>query len=77
MFLKFSNTIINPRYIHFINIADGKYTIHMVSHFVNGAYFFGSGAMETKTITMNICRKENPDDYNLMTKWIQKITPKW
>lgn len=69
-FLKLSKNLINTNYIRNINILKTKYEIKLISYEVDGEILFGSGTIYTACSTIDICEKENPEDYNTVKKWI-------
>ena len=69
-FLKLSKICINTNHIRNINIKPSNYEIRLVTPNMVGFIIFGSGQIELDYPTINICEKENNEDYNIVKKWI-------
>jgi|688.fasta_scaffold1887428_1 hypothetical protein len=69
-FLKLSKIIINTNHIRNINIKPSNYEIKFATPNMDGFTIFGSGHIELDYPTINVCQKENNEDYNVVKKWI-------
>ena len=69
-FLKLSKIIINTNHIRNINILQSKYEINFTIPIIEGFILLGSGNINTNYYTLNVCEKENNEDYNVIKKWI-------
>ena len=72
-FLRLTKMLINPSSIRTITMTDTKYTIHFMSERSSGIILFSSGSMGSRSVEVNIDKKENPSDYRMMQSWISKI----
>ena len=70
LFLKLSKIIINTNHIRNINILQSKYEIILSTPNISGYVLAGSGKIDTNYYTLNVCEKENNEDYNVIKKWI-------
>ena len=70
-FLKLSKIIINTNHIRNINILASKYEIKLSTPNIDGYILFGSGNLTLEFPTINVCEKENNEDYNIVKKWIK------
>ena len=71
-FLKLSKNIINLSYVKRIDYNKEKIAIKLQEQTYDGFILFGSGFFGTNTYTINICAKEDSDDYNIVKKWIDE-----
>jgi hypothetical protein len=69
-FIKLSKIFINTNYIRNINILQSKYEIKMASPYIDGFLLFGSGTIDLDYYTINVCEKDNNEDYKILKKWI-------
>jgi hypothetical protein len=72
-FIRLSKSIINTRYIKSIEIKDKKYIINTIDHITNGFFIFTYGNTKSYNSKQIICQKEEPEDYNIVQKWIHSI----
>lgn len=72
-FIKLSSLVINTKYIkniaHYSN--ENKYVIDIVNHKHFGMIMFGLNSYIDDYV--KICKKDNPEDYKIITKWIDSI----
>jgi hypothetical protein len=69
-FLKLTNMLLNVNQIRLIYIKPDEYIIKMIAHQIKGYFMFGSGGFESDDNYINICKKENLEDYKIITDWI-------
>uniref|UniRef100_A0A6C0KT49 Uncharacterized protein n=1 Tax=viral metagenome TaxID=1070528 RepID=A0A6C0KT49_9ZZZZ len=72
-FIRLSNRIINLSYISSIIIKENRYTIKMLHFDMSGVMLFASGSLSTDS-DIHICRKKDPQDYGVMSNWINQQT---
>ncbi len=71
-FLKFRHLILNTKYIQYIQVKEHKYIIDCFNG-AHGAFIVGSGGIKTEKFQVEICKKEDPENYKILENWIQKI----
>ena len=73
-FLKLTQRLINTQSIIMVNSYKGQYQIKINSETsgMKGWLLYGSGVLTSNKTTINICEKENPTDYKIVTEWIQQ-----
>jgi hypothetical protein len=69
-FLKLSKIIINTNHIRNINVLSSKYEIILSTPNISGYVLAGSGKFDLNFPTINVCEKENNEDYNTIKNWI-------
>jgi hypothetical protein len=72
-FLKLSSSIINTRYIKFIDFSNKKYIIHTIDQVNDGCFFFGFGLFESSNSKAVVCPEKNPQDYIALQTWINSL----
>lgn len=70
-FIKFTNTLINTKYIRKISLENELYILHYNSG-IWGVNILTIGVLDTFCKEIEICKIKQPDDYKIMTKWIEK-----
>ena len=70
-FIKFTSTLINTRYIRKISLDNEMYKLHYHDGFF-GVYILTLGMIDTCSKEITICKTNDPDDYKIMTEWIEK-----
>jgi hypothetical protein len=65
--------IINKNLITSVFIKSNKYHIYTVENNINGYMLFGSGGASSNPEKIVVCEKMNPDDYKIISKWIDSI----
>lgn len=73
-FIKLSTIIINTHHIKLISISPTEYNIHFMDNHISGLLVFGIGSVDSNYSNINICIKEHPEDYKIISDWI-KNTP--
>ena len=74
-FLKLSNRIVNVAnisYIHFDKAAE-KYSLHLLTTSHSGFLMFGSGAINGDTHQIFATKKDHPESYTTIEKWVNSI----
>lgn len=71
-FLKLSNLVINTSKIIYVRKYETVYHIHMDNLDFRGFYFYIFGSISTTDNLITVCQKEKPDDYNIVSKWIEQ-----
>lgn len=70
-----SGLILNPRFIHNIQINPNYITIHVVDFDIKGWHFFSFGHLSSSNSFSYIYEKDkNKDEYNEIMKWIENNT---
>jgi hypothetical protein len=69
-FIRFSNYVINPAWIQSIEILPSSYKIRMSDTKTSGWLFFSAGLVDSYNKPLLIYKDKEPDDYELMSKWI-------
>jgi hypothetical protein len=72
-FIKFSTVIINTSKIKSIQIKEGIYSITLTTNKLDGFMLFTSGYLTSNNYKVEICEKQHPGDYKILTDWINKI----
>ena len=72
-FIALSSRLINPSYISSIILRENRYTINMLHFDIKGSMLFGSGYLDSDN-EITICKKEDPQDYGVMSNWINQQT---
>jgi len=75
-FLKLSNCIINTAHIAQINITPNYYNIYYNHVRHNGFMIFYAGWINNQIGQLEIGAATNPDDYKIVSEWIEKINNK-
>ena len=70
-FLKLSKIVINTNHIRNINILTSKYEIKLSTPNISGYVISGSGKFDLNFPTINVCEKEDNEDYNIVKNWIK------
>jgi hypothetical protein len=71
-FIHLTNRVINKMYIIQIVKKPLKYFIHMNDKDINGFILFSSGSVNSDNNIIEICQKENKEDYNTISDFINK-----
>ena len=75
-FIKFTNLLLNPKYIQSIYVKPNLYHIHVMSNKFEGSYFsiFGSGngTISSHHYEITICGTKHSIDYKILSDWIDK-----
>ena len=71
-FLKLTDAIINVNHIRLIQLKSNKYKIQLATNYFDGFWLLGSGSIKSNSYEVTVCEKEHPEDYKLVTKWINK-----
>jgi len=72
-FIKLTSMIINKNLVTSIVIKPNKYHIYTVENNINGVMFLGSGGASSSPEKIVICEKLDPQDYEIISKWIDTI----
>jgi hypothetical protein len=71
-FIRFSNCVINPAWIQFIETVPTGYKIMMSRQSMSGFVLFSSGFADSINKPLWINKEKEPTDYEKMTKWMEK-----
>jgi hypothetical protein len=71
-FIRLSSVIINTVKISKIEIQENKYCIHLMNSNIDGFFLFSSGFIHTQNDKIEVCKIEQPTDYNSLTDWINR-----
>lgn len=70
-FIKLTNCLINVRDVRTILYNEpNKYVINFSYNAMNGIVLFGSGNFTTYNEVVHVCKEKDPEDYNIIKKWI-------
>jgi hypothetical protein len=72
-FIKLTSMIINKNLITSVFMKQNKYHIYTVENNINGFMLFGSGAVDSSPEKIVICEEKSPEDYKIISKWIDTI----
>ena len=72
-FIKLTSMIINKNMITSVFIKPNKFNIYTMENNINGILIFGNGGFDSKFKKIKICEKESPEDYKIISKWIETI----
>ena len=72
-FINLSTRVINKLHIIEIVKKPNNYTITMSISNIDGWLLFSTGNLETKSNIIDICEKNNKHDYDIITKFIEKV----
>lgn len=72
-FIKLTSMIINKNLITSVFMKQNKYHIYTVENNINGSMFFGSGVVDSRPEKIVICEEKSPEDYKIISKWIDTI----
>jgi hypothetical protein len=56
--------------IRYININPDEYKILLIGSEVNGTFMFGSGGFNSDNTTITVSKKENIEDYTIVSDWM-------
>jgi hypothetical protein len=73
-FLNLTSCVLNK--LHVVEIVKrppNKYRIYMSNSKLSGFTIFGAGGLNTECNVIEICEKENKEDYIKITDWIRTI----
>jgi len=77
-FLKLTKLILNTNDIQKINIKPNKFYIHFIGKQFSGNIVqmasFGLGSISSDNYEIEVCETLNPDDYKIVSEWINNIT---
>ena len=72
-FIKLTSMIINKNLITSVFIKPNKYHIYTVENNINGYMLFGSDGASSTPEKIVVCEKNDPEDYKIISKWIDTI----
>ena len=72
-FIKFSSVILNTSKIKAIEMNNNKYIITLTTNTLDGFMLFTSGYFKSINDQVEICKQQHPEDYKILTDWINKI----
>ena len=73
-FIRLKKYIINPRFIEHIEIKENLYMISLTINSINGTSFFNFGWINSSVKQFEICSNNDPEDYKIITKWLDTNT---
>ena len=76
-FIKLTSRIINSHHIKEIVQSPNKFNIRFANHKTGGFLIVGSGRADSLDDDFNICIKKNPQDYKIVSDWINKMNNNW
>ena len=72
-FIKLTSMIINKNLITSVFMKQNKYHIYTIENNINGFMLFGSGMVDSSPEKIVICEEKSPEDYKIISKWIDTI----
>lgn len=73
-FIRLTSRVINKAHIvEITKPSHGKYSIYMSNTNINGFAILGGGSIHSAQNVIKICKVENPQDYDSISKFIQTI----
>jgi hypothetical protein len=74
-FIKFTNRIVNTAFIRYVDIDKPaeKFTIHLDPYLQSSYFFLGTGYFGTELTQTWASKKEYPESYATIEKWIQSM----
>ena len=69
-FIKLSKTLINTAKIVQVNSYTDVYHIHMCNNNISGFLIGMFGTLTTNDNWIRVCKKDAPDDYKIIQKWV-------
>ena len=72
-FIKLSLAIINTSHISTIINKNDKYLLYFSISRIDGLFIFGGGNITSNVHKIEICKKENSDEYKIISDWIEKL----
>ena len=72
-FIKLSNLIINTSKISTVRMIDNRYIIKIACSNTSGFIVAGSGWIHSIDTVIHVCQKKDPEDYNIVTKWVMDV----
>lgn len=73
-FINLTSRVINKLHIIEIIKKPNKYHIHLHNNSINGYMLCSTGTIFTNNNIIEICEKNNKEDYNSITKLIKEIS---
>lgn len=73
-FIRLNKYIINPRFIEHIEIKENLYIVSLSNSSIDGTSICSLGWINSSFKQFTICSKNNPDDYKIITKWLDTNT---
>jgi len=74
-FIKLTSLIINTSKITTIIIKNNRYCIYLNNFDISGFLYNTHGHISSNNEKLEICQTANPEDYKIITNWINNINP--
>ena len=71
-FIKFTNLVLNAKYIQSIIIKPNFYHIYVMSNKFEGSNCIGFGTISSHNSEFTVCKTKNSIDYKILSDWIDK-----
>lgn len=71
-FIKFTNLLLNSKYIQTIIVKPNTYLIHVMSNKFEGLNCIGFGTISSYNSEITVCKTKNSVDYKILSDWIDK-----
>jgi hypothetical protein len=71
-FIRFTKFVINPVWIQSVEMMPTSYKIIMSQPVTDGYFIWAFGNINTINMPLWINKEKEPDDYEKMTKWMEK-----
>ena len=72
-FIKLNSIIINVNYIKTITLKPNKCNIVFINNKITGMFIFSSGDLSSYDDEIEICKKQFPEDYKIISEWCNKL----
>ena len=72
-FIKLTSKIINKNLISSVSVKQNKYYIYTMEHNMSGLFIGGSGLVFSFSEKIEICEKESPADYKIISQWFDTL----
>ena len=72
-FIKLTSIILNKSHIVEIIKLPNKYFIHMSNNHLYGEFVMANGSVSTKQNIIEICKRDNNRDYNIITDVLKEL----
>lgn len=69
-FLRLKHCLLNVNQIRYIDIKPDEYKIALIGSELKGFLMFGSGSIDSDNTRIKICKKENLEDFTIVSDWL-------
>jgi len=72
-FIKFRSVVLNASKIKTIEMKNNIYYVTLTTNTLDGFMLFTNGYFNSINDKFEICEKNHPEDYKILSDWINKI----